>query len=59
VTDRDAELRALLTRASDCEARRLAAVQAKDWPRVAQFEAELARLWRRHSDLEAEAERVA
>jgi hypothetical protein len=59
MSDHDAELRALLTRAADCEARRLSALQAQDWPRVAALEVELARLWRRHSDLEAQAERVA
>ena len=50
--DREAELRAICTRAADIEARRQDAQAAKDWPRVAGLERELAALWRRHADLE-------
>jgi hypothetical protein len=46
------EMRAVLTRASDVEARRLAAKDRGDWPAVAQCERELSALWRRHADLE-------
>lgn len=59
MTDRDAELRALLTRAADAEARRQAAHAEKDWPKLAQCEAELRRLWARHAEIEQRAERVA
>jgi hypothetical protein len=46
--------RAVLTRAADAEASRQRAVQDKDWPRVAELEAELRRLWREHAALEAQ-----
>jgi hypothetical protein len=59
VTDREAELRVLLTLAADVECRRLAAVELRDWPRVALHERDIAMLWRRHSELERQAERVA
>ena len=59
MTDTEAELRALLTRAADLEAQRQAAHQAKDWPKVAGLEIELAKLWRRHADLEQQADRAA
>ena len=52
MNDADAEMRALLTRAADAEARRQAAHHAQDWPTLAQCEAELRRLWSRHSELE-------
>jgi len=50
-----AELRALLTMAAEWEARRLSAVQRRDWPDVARCEAELRRLWRRHAEIELAA----
>jgi len=46
------QLRSLLTRAADCEASRQRAVQNKDWPRAAQLENELRRLWQQHGELE-------
>jgi hypothetical protein len=54
----DALARALLTRAAAAEAARQAAREARDWPRVAQAEAELRELWRAYSDLE-QRQRVA
>jgi hypothetical protein len=49
---RENEMRAILTRAADAEASRQRAERDRDWPRVAQLEAELRRLWRAHADLE-------
>ena len=46
-------LRAILTKAADCEAARQRAVQDRDEVRVAAYEAELRELWRQHADLEA------
>ena len=50
--DLEAELRALLTRAADVEAKRQAAHLHADWPQVARLENELRRLWSRHDQLE-------
>lgn len=58
MNDRLAEQRALLTRASELEARRQVAVQRGDHQGVDHAEAELARLWARYYDLE-QRERVA
>jgi len=46
------QLRSILTKAADCEASRQRAVQMQDWPRVAQLENELRRLWQQHGELE-------
>lgn len=43
-------LRALLTRAADCEAARQRAVKDGDQVKVAAFEAELRELWRQHGE---------
>ena len=45
-------LRAILTKAADCEASRQRALQNGDHARVAALEAELRRLGAEHSDLE-------
>ena len=50
--DMRSRLRAILTRAADCEASRLRAVRDGDHTRAAALEAELRRLWREHADLE-------
>jgi len=55
MSDARSEMRAILTRAATVEAERQAAHQAKDWPRIAGLERELAALWRRHSELEGRA----
>ena len=52
MNDTESETRALLTRAATLEAARQRAHKAKDWPRVAGIERELACLWRRHADIE-------
>ncbi len=52
-------LRTILTRAADAEATRQRAVQDGDQVRVAACERELRELWRQHSDLERQADRVA
>ena len=49
---RKAERRALLTRASDCEARRQSALQRGDLMAAAELEREILRLYARHADLE-------
>jgi hypothetical protein len=46
------ELRALLTRAADCEASKQRAKRDGDLVRVEALEAELRKLWSRHADLE-------
>jgi hypothetical protein len=56
MTDRDSELRTILTRAATIEASRQRARERRDWPRVAQLESELRKLWRRHSELEREGQ---
>lgn len=48
------QLRAILTRAADAEASRQRAVQDKDWQTVAALEAELAKLYREHAEVERE-----
>jgi hypothetical protein len=48
---RCAERRSLLTRAATAECERQAAHERKDWPSVAQREAELHRLWKRFAQL--------
>lgn len=50
-----AELRALLTRAADCEAARQQAVRDHDHARVEAYENELRDLYRRHAELERSA----
>lgn len=57
--DTRARLRAILTRAADAEASRQRAVRDGDEARVQALEHELRELWRAHSDLERQAERVA
>ena len=52
MTDRDAEQRAICTRAADWEARRQAAVKRGDRQAADRAEAEIARLWARYYDLE-------
>lgn len=52
MTDREAEMRSLCTRAADHEARRQAALQRGDWQAVQEHETELSRLWSRYCDLE-------
>ena len=54
MSDRAAELRAVLTRASDVEGKRQAARQRDDAEAVAALENELRKLWARHADLEAQ-----
>ena len=54
MSDTDAELRAVLTRAAAVEAERQRARDRQDWPAEAAAEHELRRLWRRHSELERE-----
>lgn len=55
MNDRAAELRAILTRAADAEARRQAARDRGDGPAEAALEEELRRLWRRHAEIERPA----
>ena len=45
-------MKALLTRASEWEARRQVAERDQDWPNVARAETELRQLWRAYADLE-------
>lgn len=53
MTDADRNvLRALLTRASDCEARRQAALARRDATAAAALEAEILRLYAAHRELE-------
>jgi hypothetical protein len=52
VTDVEAELRALCTRAAEAEARRQAARDRGDHHAEAALEEELRRLWRRHAEIE-------
>ena len=52
MTDCDAELRALLTRAAIVESERQRARERKDAPSEAAAEHELRALWRRHSEIE-------
>ena len=51
MTDREAELAALLTRAADMEARRQAAVLRGDYQAAREYELELSRLHSRACDL--------
>ena len=52
-------LRALATRASDCEARRLTALARGDTTAAAEYEREILRLYSAHEDIERQAARVA
>jgi len=53
MTDAATEMRALLTRAADLEARRQAAQRRGDEPAERMAEDELRALWRRYTELEA------
>ena len=57
--DLERELAALRTRASTAEAARQSARAAGDWPRAASAELELAKLYRRHAEIERQRQRVA
>lgn len=52
MSDHEAELRAILTRAATVEAERQAARHRQDWQGMAAAEIELQRLWQRHDELE-------
>ena len=55
MTENEIELRALLVRAAEQEARRQAARERGDYPAQYEYERELAKLWRRYGVLERAA----
>jgi len=55
MSDQQAEMRALLTRAACAEAARQSAIARQDFAAVRELETELGRIWARYCDLEAAA----